>query len=309
MNILLGSNHLHELGGSEQHLYTLAKEFKRQGHKVYVMLGNFTLKGSMSYILKKHLDIVVDEIPQNTYFDRVFLSHTSTVKRFKEEVYTRSDLKFNSDKIFQICHGVFPQLEQPFDWEILKYIAISNEVKQHIQSIKNNAYIVVLHNPIDTNYFYKSSCNSAIKRVYSLSQNDTFNDLIKEICKERNYEFSSNNKHTNPTLDIRRKIDDADLIFSLGRGCFEAMSMGKNVIVADDRGYMSKSYMDGLVTSHNFSDFLNNNCSGRFSKINPTKENLILEIEKYSSSNGVQNRKVLKVFCDSKKICNKFILA
>ena len=102
MNILLGSNHLHELGGSEQHLYTLAKEFKRQGHKVYVILGNFTLKGSMSYILKKHLDIVVDDIPQNIFFDRVFLSHTSTVKRFKEEVYTVIFMRFFC--IVSMCH-------------------------------------------------------------------------------------------------------------------------------------------------------------------------------------------------------------
>ena len=28
MNIILGCNHLHELGGSEQHLYSLAEEFK-----------------------------------------------------------------------------------------------------------------------------------------------------------------------------------------------------------------------------------------------------------------------------------------
>ena len=308
MNILLGCNHLHELGGSEQHLFTLAKQFTKDGHNVYVILGNFTLKGSMSELLEKQLSIKVDEIPIGVKFDRVFLSHTSTVKRFKEEFFTRKDLTFDKGRMFQICHGVYPELEQPFEWELLKYIAITEEVKFSILK-KTGKLSFVIPNPIDTNYFYQTESNLNIRNVYSLSQNDNFNTLLKEICDEKGFSFTKNNKHTNPTLDIRKNIEIADLVFSLGRGCFEAMSMGKNVIIADDRGYMENSYMDGLVTHRNFEDFLKNNCSGRFSKIKPTKQNILQEIGEYSVKNCSDNRKILKFLCDSKKICRMFLLA
>jgi len=101
MNILLGCNHLNELGGAEQHLYTLSKAFSKLNHNVYVILGNFSLKGIMSDKLRDELNINVDEIPKNISFDAVFLSHSSTVKRFKDEFYNRKDLSFNNNNIFQ----------------------------------------------------------------------------------------------------------------------------------------------------------------------------------------------------------------
>lgn len=308
MNIILGCNHLHELGGSEQHLYSLAEEFKNLNHNVYVLLGNFTLKGKMSKLLKDNLNIDVDVMPTNTTVDAVFLSHQTTINRFVKEVYSRSDLKFNDQNLFQICHGIFSELESPSFWHKLKYIAISEEVQTSVLSKTNNTKLVYqILNPINTKQFYHTTSNSRIENVYSLSQNDEFNNLIGEICKDFNYNFSKNNKHTNPTFDIRKNLADADLVFSLGRGCYEAMSMCKNVIVADSRGYMNNSFMDGLIHVDNFGYYIKNNCSGRYLKNTPTKENIIEEMSKYSLKNCELNRVVIKTFCDSKKIINDYL--
>ena len=308
MNIILGCNHLHELGGSEQHLFSLAKEFKLLKHNVFILLGNFTLKGKMYDLIKKELDIDVDVMPTNTTVDAVFLSHQSTVNRFVKEVYNRNDLKFNDQNLFQICHGIFSQLEFPSFWHKLKYVAISEEVQESVLN-KTNGNKLVYHilNPVDTKYFYHTTSNSSIENVYSLSQNDEFNKLISEICFDFGFNFNKNNKHTNPTYDIRENLKNADLVFSLGRGCYEAMSMCKNVIVADSRGYMSNSYMDGLVNAENFGYFVKNNCSGRYLKNKPTKQNIVDEINKYSLKNCEVNRVVIKTFCDSKKIANDYL--
>ena len=80
--------------------------------------------------------------------------------------------------------------------------------------------------------------------------------------------------------------------------------MCKNVIIADSRNYTVNSFMDGMVTEKNFAFFIENNCSGRYSMIKPTKENILLEIEKYSVENGNKNRLIAKLFCDSNKISN-----
>tara|TARA_R110001592_G_scaffold150456_1_gene376445 strand:- start:433 stop:1371 length:939 start_codon:yes stop_codon:yes gene_type:complete len=308
MNILLGCNHLHELGGSEQHLYTLAEEFTRLNHNVYVLLGNFTLKGKMSQQLKEKLNIEVDVMPTNTNFDAVFLSHKSTIKRFIKEVYTKSDLKFNDKNIYQICHGIFSDLEYPHPCSLLNYIAISEEVEISVRNkISDSQEVYKILNPINTNHFYPIGSNKKIKNVYSLSQNDNFNLQIKDICNFLGFTFKKNNKHTNPVNDIRDNLKNADLVFSLGRGCYEAMAMGKNVIIADSRGYMSDSLMDGLVNSDNFKSFIKNNCSGRNLKKQISTTNIIKEIDKYSLENCQSNRKLIIENFDSKKIANDLL--
>lgn len=308
MNIILGCNHLHELGGSEQHLFSLAEEFKKLKHNVYVLLGNFTLKGKMSKQLKEKLGIEVDVMPSNTRVDAVFLSHKSTVNRFLKEVYTQKDLKFNEKNFYQICHGVFSDLEAPHPSALLNYIAISEEVKISVKNqISNSQKVYKILNPINTDYYYKTSSNKKIKKVYSLSQNDDFNSKIKDICTFLGFTFKKNNKHTNPVFDIRENLEDADLVFSLGRGCYEAMSMGKNVIIADSRGYMSDSLMDGLVNSKNFNSFIINNCSGRFSKLEANTTNIIKEIDKYSLDNCESNRRTIIQSLDIKKIISDFL--
>lgn len=308
MNILLGCNHLHELGGSEQHLYTLAKEFKAIEHNVFVLLGNFTLKGSMSDLLEKDLSIKVDEIPENLHFDAVFLSHQSTVNRFVEEVYCREDLSFNDSNLFQICHGIFSNLERPSSWHKLNFIGISDEVTESIIELtKGKKEVYEILNPIDTDKFHPTKSNLKIKNVYSLSQNDEFNRVIQEICTEKGYGFKKNNKHTNPNPDIRKNIQEADVVFSLGRGCYEAMSMCKNVIVADSRGYMDDSLMDGLVNADNFKFYVKNNCSGRFWQNKASKENILEELDNYSVSNCDSNRETILKFCDSKKIAKDYL--
>jgi len=308
MNIILGCNHLHELGGSEQHLFALAEEFTNQNHNVYVLLGNFTLKGKMSNQLKEKLEIEVDVMPSNTFIDAVFLSHKSTVNRFLKEVYTKKDLQFNDKNIYQICHGIFSDLESPHPCSLLNYVAISEEVERNVRDkISNSQKVYKIFNPINTNYFYSIGSNKKIKNVYSLSQNDDFNLQIKDICSFLGFNFKKNNKHTNPVHDIRDNLKNADLVFSLGRGCYEAMAMGKNVIIADSRGYMSNSLMDGLVNSDNFKSFIKNNCSGRYSKTKITTTNIIKEIDKYSIDNCKSNRQIIIDNLDTKKIISQFL--
>ncbi len=308
MNILLGCNHLNELGGSEQHLYTLSKAFSKLNHNVYVILGNFTLKGIMSDKLRDELNINVDEIPKNISFDAVFLSHSSTVKRFKDEFYNRKDLSFNNNNIFQICHGKFHNIENPSLWDKLGFIAISDEIYDHvIDKTNGNSDVYKILNPIDTDLFHYTISNPIPKSIFSLSQSEEFNTILSEICSELKMTFTKNNKHTNPNPDIRKNIENSDIVVSLGRGCYEAMSMGKNVLIADFRSYMNDGLMDGLVTDDWFNYFVKNNCSGRFFNNKASKKNLIEEINNYNVDNCYPNRKHIVESLDYIKIAKDYL--
>ena len=308
MNILLGCNHLHELGGSEQFNYTLAKALKDEGANVYVMLGNHTLKGLMSDKMKVDLDIDVDVIPKNIKIDAVLLSHNSTISRFNKEVFSREDLDFNENNIYQICHGKFHDVERPQFWNKLKYLCISEEISEYvINIIRDNSKVFIIQNPIDIVEFNFTEINEKPKKLYSLSQSQIMNQMLSEICTELGIAFDYNNKHTNPTNNIASRMLDADIVVSLGRGCYEAMSMGKNVIVADYRDYMNKGLMDGMINNDNFDNFLQNNCSGRFSNIEITKEKLIAEINKYSKIQGSKNREFAEKYFNSNEFAKLLI--
>jgi len=303
MNILLGCNHLHEIGGSEQFNYTLAKAFINSGVNVYVMLGNHTLKGLMSAEMKKDLGIEVDLIPRNLNFDAVFLSHNSTVSRFHKEIFSREDLTFNKDNIFQICHGKFHSVERPQFWLDLQYLCISEEIGNYVRGIVGeNRDIFIIKNPIDTYKFHFTEINEIPRKIYSLSQSEKMNVLLKNICDDLGIAFDYNNKHENPTNNVIDKMFDADIVVSLGRGCYEAMSMGKNVIIADYRDYMNEGLMDGMIDNYNFDDFLKNNCSGRFSNIKVDKVKIIKEIQKYSKEQGFKNREIAESYFNSNEI-------
>jgi glycosyltransferase involved in cell wall biosynthesis len=279
MKILIGQNHLDTIGGSETFTYALVEELVRRGHDVSLLLGTNRF-GEVSNRISRDFGIEANKLKGRS-FDVAFLNHTTTIKRF-------FDNNLKAKEIYQICHGTVPELEQPYGHPLLKYIAISDEVREHLK--KKGFDSVVIKNGINTKRFCPTGINEELKNVLSLSQSDKFNVFLEKICKKHNLNFMSHNKFMNPVFEIEKIISKADLVVSLGRGAYEAMSCGKNVLIADWRPYQ-KSLMDGLITIDNVDKFIKNNCSGRFSAREIKDENdIVREMDKYSIINGEQNR-------------------
>jgi len=271
--ILLGQNHLHTLGGSETFIYTLARELVSLGHVVDII----TLQeGIMSRRINQELGCSINAI-SNSY-DIALLNHTTIVNG----VMTL----FPGSNIVQTCHGIFPDLEQPVPG--VRHVAISKEVQCYLAAKGFDSALI--HNGIDCNLFCESENPSKyLKKVFSLSQSDQFNQRLLEIGGELGIVVEYNNKFTSPRIDIQNVIKTADLVVSLGRGAYEGMACAKPVLIADQRPYQP-GFMDGMVTSQNIDGFLENNCSGRKTQTPVTKENLLSEIEKYDFTQGQRNR-------------------
>lgn len=307
MKILLGNNHLHTLGGTETYTYTLASALQNLGHEVEVMLGNQGRTGLMSERIHTELGINVESLTGG--YDAVLLNHNTTVFRYfhLNRPLRRIFLKGlnSSAKVVQIIHGTIPKVEHPYVAKRIEYVAISDEVRDFIEK-EFCLNSTVIPNLIDCEAFHKSSISTKCKSVYSLSQSTEFNELLATICSELNLEFSSNDKYVNPVHEVNSRMSQADLVFSLGRGCYEAMAMGKNVIVADMRSYMNP-VMDGMVTKENFELFRTHNCSGRATSRELSKATLIREIMKYDQSQGEWNRQKILEEQSSGVIANQLL--
>ena len=299
MNILVGQNHLHYIGGTEKYTYDLIKELKsrKEVKDVSLIIPHSMYLGVMSEKIEKELGVSTNKIDRkyingNNQFDMCLINHNTTMDRL-----LKSKIKYDKKNVFQIIHGTTPGVEQPYLPEFfyegedlhLRYITISQEISDYIQE-KYQLNGIVINNGIDEDVF---SCNAVLpsqpKVLFSLSQSQDFNESLNALCKKLDIKFSCANKWENAQTDISQEIKESDIVVSLGRGAYEGMMAGKYIIVADKRGYQG-GLSDGGITSDNIHKLIYSNCSGRAFKNTPTMLYMKEEIKKYNPKQGELNK-------------------
>lgn len=272
MKILVGNNGLSNPGGSETYTFALINELVRRGHTVHA-LGKLG-PGKVSDKLK---EIGVSSFfkPISGNYDLILLSHSSSIK-LAENV--------KGFKV-QTCHGIYPALEQPVPG-MDAYVAISEEVQEHLKNLGYDSTII--RNGVDClRYKPTTQINKKLKTVLSLAHSDPANAIISEACKIVGVDLIINNKFKEFKWDVEKIIDKVDMVISLGRGAYESMASGRNVVIFDKRGYMKLPAVgDGIITRDVVGKYLQSNCSGRYTKKEFDAQLLAEEILKYDSSHG-----------------------
>ena len=264
--ILVANNHLKKVGGSETFTYTLIEALLKKGYEIEY----FTFfKGEVSQRIERDLGVQFMSKPK---YDLVLANHNTCVNYLSKRGVT-----------VQTCHGIFPKEEQPTKYAD-GHIGISKEVKDHLEGLGFNAEIIV--NGINCDrYNIKTPINTELKSVLSLSQSEPANEKILAACKALGLNFSKFNKNENPVWHVEDMINEADLVLGLGRSAYEAMACGRAVVVFDERAYF-QSYSDGYMTSSLVKQCVENNCSGRYSKLEFTTADLIEAFKKYKKEDG-----------------------
>jgi hypothetical protein len=268
LNILVASNHLLNIAGSETFTYTIAHELHKQGHKVDIFTFN---EGKVSKKLEK-LGLKVNKLQPN--YDLIIASHRSTVDKLAHLGFT-----------IQICHGIYPKLEQPSE-KANVHVAISKEVQDHVINL-GFANCKLIHNSIDIKRFKATHpIGSSVRRVLSFVRSQKLNDQLKFLLEKRGIRDFTVIDDTNiqkRKWDTEKLINQADLVISLGRGAYEAMACGRPVLVLDARPYQDL-LGDGIITKENYEKILEYNCSGRaFQRLNV--EEMVDEALKYYAKN------------------------
>ena len=275
MKVLVTNNTLGGLGGSETYAYTLIKELHSRKditvHAFSKSLGVIANKLNQEGI--KVISTVGDD------YDLILSSHNST---------TPFILKNKGLKI-QTCHGVYPALEQPANG-LDRYISISEEVQKHL-TVKGKESEIIF-NGVDCNRFKPvNPLNDEVKSILSLSHSEELNNTLKVICSKLGITLTCLNKYRNPVFHVEEMMNRADMVITLGRGAYEAMACGRNVMILDKRPYIKKPPLgDGLIDGDNVNDFMKNNCSGRFSNRIFNAEDIEKEILRYDPKYGEFSR-------------------
>lgn len=270
LKILVTNNHLKNIGGSETFTYTLVKELERRKQNVDV----FTFeKGLVSDKLN-----TVDKLKEK--YDIIFVNHNTCLKYILENT-----------KGFKIltCHGIYPQLEQPISGADA-YVSIAEEVQDHLKNLGFKSYLI--RNGVDCRRFFpRRKINEKCNFVLSTCHGEEAKYNISEACKRLNISFKfTGTRLEDRIFEIENLIDEADLVFGLGRSAYESMSSGRNVIIYDSRHYTEFKTADGLVTMDSIKETQKNNCSGRRFKLHFSVDSIMNEIKKYKQEYGDFNR-------------------
>ncbi len=310
--ILLATNHLDNLGGSETFTYTLIEELSKYKN---IEVEYFTFKkGIMSKKIED--DFNVKFMSKNKY-DLILANHYNVVEKLK-----------NKGFIIQTCHSSKISLEKPNKNADL-FVSISQEIQTFLA--KNGFNSTIILNSINLEKFKPvNKINKKLSKVLSLCHSKEANDRIRSICSTLNLEYFEAYKFRNPIFDVHKIINEVDLVVGLGRSAYEAISCGRPVVIYDSRNYFN-SCGDGYLKDV-LGLSIQNNCSGRYSNKMYNEAELIKEFLKYNYEDGdyfrefslkeldvrknlqnyfelywqeIENRKQKKVFNRVKKIAKK----
>jgi hypothetical protein len=293
MKILVTNNTLGDMpGGSEWHAYELCLALKRLGHVVYA----YTPSPGWFYNQLIVNDVVCSTKPPEEKFDLILASHTSTI-----DLIDRSKTE---GRMIQICHGVYPKLEQP-SGKVDFHVAISDEVKSHLENVGYDCEVI--HNGVDHSKFKAVSNGHG---VLSMCQGSLANKMIEESCKKIGVQFQSFNKFNRYSYNLDEVIPIFDVVVSLGRGAYEAMACNKKVVILDSRHYINSNVCigDGIVTSDNACSLLTHNMSGRALSIEYNQDGVDNLIEEALQSDNQNLRRFseehMNIDIQAKKYCD-----
>src|SRR3990167_1796407 len=274
MKILLMSPWQEFFPGTEQHVYTMSEELKRLGHEVSVF--TFLKKTMWAMMSTLGVELLEDEIPDK--FDLAIINGNNCLIKAPKSAF----------KIF-ISNGVVPSVEYPIPGAD-RCVSISEEVQGNLK--KYGYESILIRNGVNCNRFNPTKkIGKKLKTILlvnnQISQERPDFQMINQVCNEMGLILLPIGLSCGTSQwEMERWMNESDLVISMGRGVYEAMPCGRNVIVS---GY---GRMVGSVNNKTYPEYLKFNCAGR--NIHPllTKENLKAEFQKYSQEQGDKNRKL-----------------
>lgn len=288
MKILLATHYLNIVGGTETYTYALGKELRNRGHEVHF----YAVEVGLNAWRYEEIGPIYQN-PQDDY-DLILMNHNTTLTALQS---------LKGYGIFT-SHGIYPDLEQPAPGADC-YVAVSEEVQQHMKEAGYKAHII--RNGIDLKRFRSNRpVSNELERVLCMTQGTQATQKVKKACEQLNIEFISVSKSEN-IWHIEAMIEWADLIIGVGRSAYDAMAMGRDVLLYDERSYSIRSGIDGFVSAPQIEHLITHNCSGRKYALEATEDRLRYNLEDYSPIRAHLNRNIAKIYFNIEKSVDSYL--
>lgn len=297
LHILLTNHHLLSYQGSEVFTFTIADFLIRKGHQVSVYSAYI---GPLRKDFEKIGAVITSDLRllKDQDFDIAHVHHH--INAYEIRYY------FPHLPIVLLCHGIiFLENPPPLNLKISQYLATSERVRDSmVTKGVEKEKILIFRNMVDSSKFYPhSAINQRPQKALILSNKiDTKSEnIIREACKVLKIKTTFVGSHFQQ-VDYEQMpllINEADIVFSLGRGVIETMLCGRIPIVFDYEGG------DGMVTPSTITENMTCNFSGNLHNQHYTLEELISILNTYDSRHARQLRQMaLDYFAADKQIEN-----
>ena len=297
MRILIANHTLDYLGGSQTFTHALASQLQRSGHEVIC----FSLHvGKLAEHLRHRGVTVVSDL-------RLAPDHIDLIHAHHRYESLLAFARYPRAPMVLVCHGILPWQEQPLrsPLNIHRYVGVSEEVRNHLVQHHRipERDTVIIRNGIDLDRFASRApiagrpCRALVLSNY---MPDTLRLQIRRVCGRLGISLREVGRHR-PVWNVEDEINQADLVFALGRSALEAMACKRVVIVHDYNGG------DGLVTPERFQRFRERNFSGRTHGHHYTDDELAREILTYDPAIAEEIHAIIELDHDVRLMGRQFL--
>lgn len=293
LKILLGNNTLSLLAGSETWVYTLAVQLKKMGHNVSCFAGEL---GIISEELEKqgihcYSDLSTSNIKQFSPYLEEKIDHDYDViisNHFHIVEYLRS--QFPTKPIISTIHGILHgdgkewAPEHPaLNSGVAQFISVSEEVQEKLR----NDYgldSIIIRNFFDIEKLGKIKPLSDTPKMFLVNTNYQGKDdeaivLVKEVAKYFGAKVSAVGMNFIQQFDLTKAIEDADVVFGMGRSVLEGVAAGRLGIVHGRWG------TGGPINKENIEEIRHFNFSGRNSEGKLATKDELIDMINYNYPN------------------------
>ncbi len=291
LKILLGNNTLSLLAGSETWTATLAKQLKKMGH---IVEGFSPDLGIIAEDLEDNGIRCYDNIstsglkpfsvrlePARTHdYDVIIANHHHIVEFLRSQ--------FPNTPIISTIHGIMhletdasgkkrKAPEHPAEAGVNQFVAVSEEVQQMLKQDYNIDSIVV-RNFFDVNRFKaKRPITPGKPKILMVNSNYADKEspdikIIREVAKHYGAKMGAVGESFVAARDTMLGINDADVVFGMGRSVLEGVCAGRLGIVHGRWG------TGGVICEENVEEIRKYNFSGRNSDAKLASAQEIIEM-------------------------------
>ncbi len=290
LKILLGNNTLALLAGSETWTQTLAVQLKMMGHEVSCFSPTL---GIISDQLEKEgincykdiqvggprpFSFILEENIEHQY-DVIIANHNHIVDYLC--------LQFPKTPIISTIHGIIHEYEGKIAPEhpalnagVNQFVSVSEEIQEKMKH-DYNIESVIIRNFFDIKKFKNLRKPSQTPKQFLINtnymdKNDPAIAVLREVAKHYGAKMGAVGMNFSQASDIIPAIEDADIVFGMGRSILEGVAAGRLGIVHGRWG-TGGVVCDSMVNPLRHFNFSGRNSDGVFW----TKEEFIEMIDRY----------------------------
>jgi hypothetical protein len=289
MEIVLATNGLVGIGGSETYLLTVAEQLQRLGHAVTVhaMTG-----GAMSdYMAGRGLPVVIGERGLPDACDAILVQDAAMA-------YALADRWPETPQVFRAPSAIHDfQLPPQLPGVVAAVVVCNARMARHVEALAGEREILRLRQPVDTQRLRpRGEIRERPRRAVLLGNYVSGRrlELIVDAWGSAGVECVPVGVHGTPSAEPASDIAAADIVVGKARAILDGMACGRAAYVLDVAGG------DGWVTEEGYAAMEADNFAGQATDWSLDRERLVADLAAYRPDMGQVNRDLVLTHHDAR---------